>query len=393
MTYGNISCSEGAGAQENDAEQVEVSVRSLEFDGDGGTVAFTVTANSPWKITGPDWVSITPSSGKGDGSQEKVTATAEKNEKVSRAGTITIALQGGKVHTLAATQPKGTVQPTPPEPEDGNSTFVFCANSMVYYGGCVQYGNQGKEDPGMFCKLLKANGYNECKVIDCTYGGHHLYDYATSGCQTSGGGCPGKGTDLIKNVVSASVDYVICSESGNNNSNFYTDVTAIYDRFRAANPNVKLVYINHVYSVYKKHGNILDNLKKLHDEYGVTIINCGQLAYDIYTGAVKVPNGTLTYKDRYTFCNHTDSDTYHPNPLMGYIMTQMLYCAITGGSATYPDYLSLVKSCEFGKNVAYSSYYSKFYTTAAALPFTDVLENAGEIAGIQQLIPQYIDKY
>ena len=135
-------------------------------------------------------------------------------------------------------------------------------------------------------------------------------------------------------------------------------------------------------------------LKTLHATDGFTIINCGRLAYDIYTGAVKVPCGSLTYSDRYTYCNHTSSDTYHPNPLMGYIMTQMVCCALTGASADYPDYAALVKGCRFAAgSTSYNDYYNKYYTTAAALPFMTVLDNAAEMRGIQQLIPAYINKY
>lgn len=281
--------------------------------------------------------------------------------------------------------------PTPEDPLKGKK-FIVIANSMVYYGGFVQKGNQGQEDPGMFYKLMKAGGH-DVTVIDCTQGGHHLYDYTAAGCKTEGSECT-VGEDLLKGLDLASFDYVILSESGDNNSNFVPDVRAVYQRFSAVNPNVKKLYINHIYSVYKNHTRILDELKTLHDTDGFTIINCGQLAYDIYTGAVKVPGGSLTYSDRYTFCNHKSGDSYHPNPLMGYIMTQMVYCALTGESAEYADYASLVNGCKFAAgSTAYGDYYNTYYTTAAALPFMNVLDNAAEMRGIQQLIPGYIDKY
>lgn len=291
-------------------------------------------------------------------------------------------------------QPVVEVPVTEPEETNGlnGKQIIVCANSMVYYGGFVQKGEQGLADPGMLSRLLKAKGY-DCKVIDCTQGGHHLYDYTASGCKTEGSDCI-VGVDLLKGIDLSSFDYVILSESGNNNSNFLSDARAIYKRFTDVNPNVKKVYINHIYSVYKKHTKILDALKTLHDEDGVTIINCGQLGYDIYTGAVKVPGGSLSYSDRYTFCNHKGSDTYHPNPLMGYIMTQMVYSALTGDSADYADYSSLIKGCKFAAgSTSYDSYYSTYYTTPAALPFMNVIDNDAEMKGIQQLIPTYIDKY
>ncbi len=79
---------------------------------------------------------------------------------------------------------------------------------------------------------------------------------------------------------------------------------------------------------------------------------------------------------------------------MGYIMTQMVYSALTGESADYPDYAALIKSCKFAAgSTGYNDYYSAYYTTPAALPFMNVIDNDAEMKGIQQLIPMYIDKY
>ena len=137
------------------------------------------------------------------------------------------------------------------------------------------------------------------------------------------------------------------------------------------------------------------NLKVLHEQDDVTIVNCGQLAYDIYTGKVKVPGGNMTYSDRYTFCNHKGSDdTHHPNPLMGYIMTQMTFCAMTGTDADFAGYASLIKSCKFAAgSTTYDNSYSTYSPPPAAHPFMDVIDNPAEMKGIQQLIPQYINKY
>lgn len=283
---------------------------------------------------------------------------------------------------------------SPPEsqknPLEGKKLVVI-GNSMVYYGGLVQNGSQGGSDNGMMKQLMKAKGVN-ATVVDCTFGGHHLRDFTAAGCKCDDKSC--FGTDHLKSLNFGSFDYVIISEAGNNYSSFYSDAVALYKRFLDVNPKAKLVYINHIYSVYKKHDNVLGNLKKLHDSLGVTIVNVGQLGYDIYTNAVKVPGGVLTYSDRYTFCNHTSSDTYHPNPLMGYMMTQMLYCALTGTTASGTEYSNLIKNSYFASgNVKYEDYYNKYYTTAAALPFMKVIDNAAEMAGIQQLIPTYVNKY
>lgn len=282
--------------------------------------------------------------------------------------------------------------------------FVICGNSMVYYGGLVQFGAQGMLDPGMFYRLLLNHGVRDMEVYDCTFGGHHLCDFGESGCRYSekhgssgtsaSGGCPGMGHDLLTGIDFEKTDYAIISEAGNNYPHFFDDAKALFKRFSSVNPGAKLIYINHIYSVYKKHENVLGKLQALHDSLGVTIVNCGQLAYDMYTGKVKVPGGAKQYSDRFTFCNHTDSDTYHPNPLMGYIMTQMLYCAITGETASGEDYKSLVENSRYsGGRVSYQDYYAKYYSVPATLPFMEIIEDADEMKGIQELIPMYINRY
>ena len=282
------------------------------------------------------------------------------------------------------------------------SSVIFIGNSMLYYGGIVQQGEQCCADSGMMHRTLAAGGY-DVRVVDCTYGGHHLKDFSADGCrwedkhgpaggpQKPSSGCAGVGTDLLGGLDLSSFDYVFISEAGNNYESFYDDATVVFERFRSVNPDVRCFYVNHIYSVYKKHDNVLSSLRRLHDEQGVTIINCGQLAYDIYTGAVKVPGGKLGYSDRYTFTNHTEKDTFHPNPLMGWIMTQMCWCALSGRA---PMDGSLARECMFaGGSVPYGEYYGRYYTIEAATPFISVMDSRAEMKGIAALIPEYINRY
>lgn len=381
LAFMNLSCSE-----KTEPEKVSISTASLSFAGDGGTETFTIETESSYSVTAPDWISVSPSEASGNST---VSATAAKNSGEPREDYITVTLSKGKTCKVRVRQEHAEDEKT----LDGKK-FIVCANSMVYYGGFVLYGDQSSEDFNMFYKLLQMNGVSGHQIIDCTYGSHQLYDYTEAGCKTAGSGCPGVGVDLLKGLDLKSFDYLILSEAGNNNVNFYKDATTLIDRFRSVNPDVKVFYINHIYSVFKEHDNILSQLRKLHDKDGVTIINCGQLAYDIYTKKVQIPGGSVNYADKYTFCNHIGSDSHHPNPLMGYIMTQMMYCALTGEPAEGTDYLNLLKSSKFGKeSVSYDDYYAKYYETAAAVPFTSVVENAAEMKGIQQLIPQYINLY
>lgn len=372
---------------------------TVSFEKDGGSRTLVLNASEAWTAQAPEWITLNPASGEGSEKNQQLKIEVAANAGEARNGDIVVSLSSGKSEKVTVSQDSGLQKFAS---LDGKKILVV-GNSMVYYGGCVVNGSQKSNDPGLLYQLIKAYG-ETATVYDCTYGGHALHDFTDKGCTssklhgdngtTASGHCPGLHTELLVPNLSA-IDYLLISEAGDNNSNFYTDATAVFNRVKAANPNVKCYYINHIYSVYKTHTNVTSQLKNLHDKDGVTIFNCGQLAYDIYTGKVKVPGGSMTYSDRYTFCNHTSSDTYHPNPLMGYIMAQMCYCALTGRDAFYEDYAKTVKGASYGANggYSYSNYYAKYYTTAAAHPFMDVIDNAAEMKGIQELIPQYIDKY
>lgn len=385
------ACSGGNESSRPDILMTDLRVLSVQAGASTRSVKLTSTAD--WSANAPNWIDVSPADGKGRPEPTTLTLKVKVNDGANRNGVVTVTTPRGTRVSVAVMQEAGARHKDYPSPADSGKVslkgkkFIVIANSMVYYGGFVQKGNAGSADQGMFYKLLKAKGM-EGTVIDCTQGNHYLSDFISS-CGT----CSSH-VNHLAGIDFGSIDYVILSQAGSNVNTFLSDCRALYGKFAAQNPNVRKVYINHVYSVFKNHGNVLGNLKTLHEQDDVTIVNCGQLAYDIYTGKVSVPGGSLTYPDRYTFVNHTSSDYYHPNPLMGYIMTQMTYCALTGDTAVFPDYASLVKGCSFGSgSVSYGNYYTKYYTTPAALPFTTVLDNAAEMQGIQQLIPSYIDKY
>lgn len=379
----NVHC-----AKDGTNENIHISEASIKFQSEGESRTMELTSDASWSAEYPEWVKVTPDRGFSGTSELSLTAT--KNGPAERKGNLVITLKGGKQCSVALEQAAGEDKET--GTLDGKN-FIVCANSMVYYGGLVEYGEQSKEDRGMFYKMLADKGVKNYKIIDCTYGNHQLSDYTEAGCNTAHKDCPGVGVDLLKGLDLKSFDYVIISEAGNNNVNFYKDAMTLFNRFTSVNPNARLIYINHIYSVYKDHQNILSQLKRLHDE-GVTIINCGQLAYDIYTGAITVPGGSIKYKDRYTFCNHAGSDTHHPNPLMGYIMTQMLYNALSGDNTPDADWMNLIRSCRYSSSpIPYADYYAKYYTTPAEVPYMTVLDNIAEMKGIQEFIPKYIDRF
>ena len=289
--------------------------------------------------------------------------------------------------TVAETE---TAEQTPAAPEDRKSVLdgkkvIFIGNSMIYYGGVVTKGSPRSRDPGWFYRICRANG-DETTVIDCTYGNHHLYDFAGK-CKTSG--CDvGVGGDLLAGLDLASFDYVFMSESGNNNSNFVSDVRNVMKRF--TNPETKFVYMCHTYSYDKGHSNITSSLRTL-QKLGVIIADWGHICFDLYMGIRKNPGATVQYVKN-TFVNNVSGDSHHPNPLAGYIAAQTCYCAVTGRSAVGQSYADR-KLIGYGSgSVSYSSYTSKYYTSGNS-NFTQVFDSPGDMEGIQGLIDEYVAKW
>jgi hypothetical protein len=291
----------------------------------------------------------------------------------------TSAIDGDTVIMYAVWQENGKVS------LDGKKV-LFIGNSFVYYGGAVENGSQKKTDKGFFYEICKANGEN-CTVYDCTYGSHHLYDFTSSGCKS--GSCH-DGADLLKGVPLSDIDYVFISESGDNNSNFVKDVKNIIKRFPSS---TKFVYLAHSYTYSKNHTKIINNLDNLQD-LGVDIVVWGKLVDDVIDGRVKVPGATVSYKKTSFIKNKGDS--YHPNPLAGYITAQMAYCAVTGKTAVgqMPDLYAIGDTIKYGKSaVGYSAYISTHYSSSSSSNFKTIMKSKADIKGLQQLMDEYLAKW
>ena len=262
---------------------------------------------------------------------------------------------------------------------------IFIGNSMIYFGGVVSKGGYRGRDTGWFYRICRENG-DDTEVIDCTYGGHHLYDYTEAGCRTKG--CDvGIGGDLLSGLDLSSFDVVFISESGDNNANFVRDVENVMKRF--PRPDTKFVYMCHTYSYSSGHTKVTGKLGELRD-MGVIIADWGHVCFDIYKGLAKIPDSVIKY-EKNTFVNKTSSDGHHPNPLAGYVATLTCYCAVTGKSAVGMDPLSLRK-VSFGAGVPFDSYAAKYYT-AGSSNFAEVFDSPADIAGIQKLVDKYVARW
>ena len=156
---------------------------------------------------------------------------------------------------------------------------------------------------------------------------------------------------------------------------------------RFTKPGVRFFYLAHTYSYTKNHTALLNKLPELRAS-GVTVVDWGHICYDIYSGNVKVPGGTLSYSKN-TFVNKKSGDEHHPNPLAGYIQAQAAYCAATGRSAVGQMY-SMRTMIKYGDgSVSYDAYRNKYYTDPSSTNFTEVFASESDMRGIQQLIDEY----
>lgn len=93
---------------------LSVNTTSLEFEKDGGSQNITITSNTSWTITYPDWCTLSKTSGSDN---ETITVTVGKNEKTEkRDGQIVISGEGVNAATINVSQ-KAAIS-TGPNPGD-----------------------------------------------------------------------------------------------------------------------------------------------------------------------------------------------------------------------------------------------------------------------------------
>lgn len=252
---------------------------------------------------------------------------------------------------------------------------MFIGNSMLYYGNCVINGDQDVADLGYFYQLCRANG-EKCVVTDCTFGSHGLREYI--------GKCDaGHHSTQIDHLAAYDLsvyDYVVmCQVTATD------ELSAVCRQImkRFPNPKTKFIYLCCTYTYQQNHTNMMNQLPLL-QKLGITVVNVGELCYNIWKGKTPVPGGKLTYNKDSFIVNLKDSN--HPNMLTGYIEALMCYCAITGRSAVGQPY-------DFATNTSLSAKFDakafiKSYYNTGTTNFDKVFASPDEMLGIQQLIDQ-----
>ena len=249
---------------------------------------------------------------------------------------------------------------------------IFIGNSYIYYGNCVIYGNETQSDIGYFHQICKANG-DDVTVYDYTFGGKDakwIYDNHLINT-----------TEEFRN----SIDYVFISESIRNTSDVVERVNLVGDLF----PNAKKkIFLNHASSAQGNEAQVVSGLEALAAE-GYLIANWGSLVYDVWRGALKVPNATCSY-DKNSFIVNKE-DTHHQNLLSGYITSQMAYCVVSGASALGQDY-SFCGDSGINLRFGFEKFKQDFYNPNST-NFDKIFNSSADMQGLQALMDQYIAKY
>ena len=220
---------------------------------------------------------------------------------------------------------------------------LFVGNSYTYYGNAVNHKGYGvltqeerSGDQGWFYQLCKAKG-TEVSVTNWTFGGHTFSDLFTR-CE-AGRSC--NGVCHHEYLTDRSFDYVVLQEAGNIRSQtlspeaFLQQVAHITTLFKAANPQVKFLFLVH-HRAHERNFDWLSALPEL-EKQGIRVVDWGKMVWDIISG-LPVPGATLPFdKNSFIVCQ-SEKDGFHPNLLTGYLTALMTYCAITGERATGQPY-------------------------------------------------------
>ncbi len=262
--------------------------------------------------------------------------------------------------------------------------ILIIGNSFMYYGNCVNYGNQGNNDAGYFYRLIASNG-EKATVIDHTYSGKTI-EYITENYIS----------ELTSDELN-SFDYVVVSEAAQKDLD---TIWACENLMSLFPETTQFYFLNHYYNYEKNIEATLNSFEELR-LMGMEIVDWGKLVYDIYNGATEVPGATLQYNKNSFVKNNVgetngvnyvgtgkDGDDKHPNPLSGYIAAQMLYSTITGRTAQFSDY-SFCNNSSIHRSFNFDSYISAHYTSPDDTNFPQIFASAKDMYGLQQLIDIY----
>ena len=266
--------------------------------------------------------------------------------------------------------------------------MIFIGNSHTFYGGVVKEKtpdtlkqSSRDKDKGFFYQLATQNGAINLDVTNWTFGNHSLKDLFSHSCDANRA-C-GNGTDHEQYLTDKYFDYVIIQQGSTDGSTVEYWIDHVMNYFKEVNPNVKFVFVVQA-RAHNDNYSWLTKVKEF-EQKGMMIADWGDIAYDIYTGAVKVPGATEFYNKESFVIAKDSSDGYHPNYLAGYLASLTAYCAITGEKAVGQPYDFCAKS------VSFQTFYDQKYKIKES-NFIRIFESEQDMRGIQQLVDLYLEE-
>ncbi len=302
--------------------------------------------------------------------------------------------------------PEGTTEATtttdtPQEPEYPNNSevlnnkkIIFLGNSFTYYGHCViekgtstltQFARSS--DKGYFYQLCRERGAN-VSVTNWTFGNHTMKRLFGGNCDADRG-CDG--VDHASYLTDRYFDYVVIQPGSGQDYEFDKYIDIVMNFFRAANPDVKFIFVLHSRLYYNNVTTVFSKVKSLEDEKGVIIVDWGRMVYDIAEKGVAVGGANEKYNKNSFIVSKSSSDGYHPNMLTGYLTAVWIYCAITGDSPVGLPY-SFATDVKLNAKFSTSAYISKYYTySPKETNFDKILKSEKEILALQKMAKSYIE--
>ena len=319
---------------------------------------------------------------------------------------LALFLLAGCGATAQSTTPPTTAETTLPEATDapsnagildgkkiifiGNS-YTQAANAVIDYGFGTLTQRERSYDQGYFYQICKANGADTVNVTAWCFGGHNITDTFAEACTKADKPCTGENHPGY--LEDPYYDYVVIQPyfEPKYQGDLLAHLQPTMDFFKEANPDVKfLVLVPHM-AVEKEYAWAKD-LSQLEGS-GIIICNWGSMLHDIVKGNTEVPGAKQSYARPTFVISVSQEDGHHQNILAGYLTALMVYCAITGDTAVGQPYEFCYDNKVNSKFVDLETYKSKRYVYEPYTNFDLVFQSPEDMAGLQQLVDQYIAKF
>ena len=301
--------------------------------------------------------------------------------------------------TAAPTETTAVTEATTPQSSmdalDGKK-ILFIGNSYTFWGLTV-LSNSGTDltqqtrahNEGLFYHLCKQKGI-DVDVTNWTFGGHNVTDIMSHNCLHETAECRGK--DHMSYLTDPYYDYVCIQPffETEYTGDMVSHLQPTVDFFREANPNVQFLLLV-PYMTYESKFIWMHDFDDL-AQNGIQVCNWGGMLVDIIQKAVTVPGATQDYYRCSFIISRSKEDGYHQNILAGYLISLMVYCAITGESAVGQPY-EFCDDKSLNTRFGLESYLKNQYTYEPFTNFVEVFRSEADMLGLQQLTDLYLAKF